>query len=1010
MNTKYTRLQLSIGKAADVAKELFNVTGKIVQLNGEIDFNYKIICNNSEKYVLKISRPDVEHSYLDFQQKLLEYIADSPEIIAPKVVLDLNGNAIGSVIDQNGKLRYVRLYTWIDGRLWSSVNPLPNRLRFSLGVKSGLLTKALEGFDHPIAHRQLEWDNSQAEWVFNFSHLFDGKQKELILHFHVLIKQRLPQLNKLRKSIIHNDLNDNNILVNTDMLNPEVVTAIDFGDAVYTSIINDLGVAGMYLPIGQSDALAAILPFVKGYNKSFPLQEKELEMLYVSIAIRLVISLTKAAINNAREPENKYHQISTKGAWEVLEKWYSVNETFATYRFRKACGYSVHPEEKEFQNWALTQNRNLNDLFPELDKQKAHALDLSVESSFSGHISDIENIDKMTFRFSQLQKQVPESIIAGGYLEARCFYSTDAYKIESNQGYEYRTIHLGTDFWVPSNTSVAALFDATIFSVFNNENNKDYGPTVILKHEYDKDNFFYTLYGHLNKDCLKNIKEGQKVKAGDIIAKTGEYHENGGWIPHLHFQIILNMLGNTNNFPGVCRPSEMIVWSAVCPDPNLLFRIPELDPKSSKTNKELIDYRKQHLGKGLSLQYNVPIKMVRGDGVYLIDQFGQKYLDTVNNVAHVGHEYPEVVKAGQQQMAMLNTNTRYLHKNINEFTAELLSTLPQKLSVVHFVNSGSEANELALRMVKTATGQKDIIASEVGYHGNTNACIEISSYKFDGKGGNGAPEHTHIIPLPDCFRGKYRGKNTGLRYAEHVLEQINNIKHKGRGLAGFIIEPIISCGGQVVLPKEFLSKAYEHVRNAGGYCISDEVQVGCGRMGTTFWGFELYDVIPDIITIGKPIGNGHPLGAVVCTREIADKFANGMEYFNTFGGNPVSCAIGKVVLDTIKKEKLQENALKVGEYLKKALLKLAKKHPVIADIRGHGLFLGIELTDKMLNPIPEKVSYLANRMKEEGVLMSVDGPNHNVLKIKPPIIFNRKNAEELIKILTKIMKEDFMKL
>jgi 4-aminobutyrate aminotransferase-like enzyme len=403
------------------------------------------------------------------------------------------------------------------------------------------------------------------------------------------------------------------------------------------------------------------------------------------------------------------------------------------------------------------------------------------------------------------------------------------------------------------------------------------------------------------------------------------------------------------------------------------------------------------------------LNIVRGDGAFLVDVNGRKYLDTVNNVAHVGHEHPRVVKAGQEQMAILNTNTRYLHKNITAFASELLSTFPEELAVVHFVNSGSEAIELALRMTEAYTGQKDMIAVEMGYHGNTNACINISSYKFDAKGGSGAPEHTHIVPLPDAFRGLYQGSDTGVKYASHIEEQIETIKGKGRGLAGFICESLISCGGQVELPEDYLKIGYMAVREAGGLCIADEVQVGCGRVGKEFWGFQMHDVIPDIVTIGKPIGNGHPLAAVVCTREVADAFAHGMEYFNTFGGNPVSCAIGKEVIDIIKSENLQKHALEVGEYLKAALKKLQNTFPIIGNVRGQGLFLGFELVDSAKKPLAAQAIYLANRMRDLGILMSTDGKDNNVLKIKPPMVFSIDNSNELLIRLNSVLQEDFMK-
>jgi 4-aminobutyrate aminotransferase-like enzyme len=359
-------------------------------------------------------------------------------------------------------------------------------------------------------------------------------------------------------------------------------------------------------------------------------------------------------------------------------------------------------------------------------------------------------------------------------------------------------------------------------------------------------------------------------------------------------------------------------------------------------------------------------------------------------------------------MATLNTNTRYLHHNINAFAEELLSTFPDELSVVHLVNSGSEANELALRMAYAFTGQKDMISVEVGYHGNTTGCVSISSYKFDGKGGSGAPEHTHVVPLPDGYRGLYRGENSGPGYAKHVQEKINHIHSLGRKPAAFICESIISCGGQIELPDHYLEQAYAMVRDAGGICIADEVQVGCGRLGKTFWGFQLHHVVPDIVTIGKPIGNGHPLAAVVCTPQVAEAFANGMEYFNTFGGNPVSCAIGREVLRVVKEESLQENALAVGNYLKEELTKMQKEFPLIGEVRGQGLFLGIELTDQELNPQTEKAAYLADRMKDLGFLMSTDGKDVNVMKIKPPLVFNRSQADQLLDALKRVFREDMM--
>lgn len=406
--------------------------------------------------------------------------------------------------------------------------------------------------------------------------------------------------------------------------------------------------------------------------------------------------------------------------------------------------------------------------------------------------------------------------------------------------------------------------------------------------------------------------------------------------------------------------------------------------------------RKKYIGKNVGLSYKEPLHIVRGKQQYLYDQNGRQYLDAVNNVCHVGHCHPRVVEAGQTQIALLNTNTRYLHENLNNYAERLIATLPKPLEVCFFVCSGSEANELALRLAFTHTQRKDVIVVDAAYHGNTNLMVDISPYKFNGAGGRGKADFVHIMDLPDSLRGKDRN------YADQIHDILNTVKNP----AAFICESLLSCGGQIVLPDGYLQNIYTAVREAGGVCIADEVQVGLGRIGTHFWAFESQGVVPDIITIGKPLGNGHPMAAVVTTREIADSFANGMEYFNTFGGNPVSCAIGLSVLDVIADERLQEHALDLGNYLKSELLKCKTQHSVIGDVRGLGLFLGIELvSDSALTPSESHASFIVERMKERGILLSTDGLFHNVIKIKPPMVFNRQDADFLVDQFKQVLRE-----
>jgi 4-aminobutyrate aminotransferase-like enzyme len=474
------------------------------------------------------------------------------------------------------------------------------------------------------------------------------------------------------------------------------------------------------------------------------------------------------------------------------------------------------------------------------------------------------------------------------------------------------------------------------------------------------------------------------------------------------------MLGRSGEFPGVASPGQRDTWLSLSPDPNLVFGIPEsCFPPPALNPENILAIRSEHLGPSLSISYRRPLKIVRGYMQYLYDETGLAYLDAVNNVPHVGHCHPQVVKAGQQQMAVLNTNTRYLHDNLVRYAQRLCGLLPEPLSVCFFVCSGSEANDLALRLARTYTGQKDVVIVDGAYHGNLTSLIEISPYKFDGPGGSGAPPHVHKVMMPDPYRGPYRRDDpqAGLKYAQHVGQAVSRVRQQGRGVAAFFCESILSCGGQIVLPDHYLKEAYRYVREAGGLCVADEVQVGFGRAGSHFWAFETQEAVPDILTLGKPIGNGHPLAAVITTPAIAAAFNNGMEYFNTFGGNPVSCAIGLAVLDVIETEQLQANALNVGQRLKAGLEQLMAKYPLIGDVRGLGLFVGVELVlDRAtLTPAAAQASYIVERMKEHGILISTDGPLHNVLKIKPPLVFSEENADFFVSTLDKILAEDLLR-
>ena len=647
----------------------------------------------------------------------------------------------------------------------------------------------------------------------------------------------------------------------------------------------------------------------------------------------------------------------------------------------------------------------------DMRKENCVVLDLSVGSKFLGADPRNAEMAELAHAISKEMREAHARVGVGRYDEARLLYASALFGKRGNPLEQRRPIHLGMVLFVDSGTAIRAPIAGTVHLLANNSAPQDYGPLVVLKDETDDGSEIFTLYGHLSKGTVDQLHAGQAIAQGEAFATVGGMQENGGWPPHLHFQIILDLLDLGRDFPGVVKASESAVWTSLSPDPNLLLGIPEKRfPKKEPAFARTLDARRKLLGKNLSLSYRNPLKIVRGWMQYLYDGTGRAYLDVYNNVPLVGHSHPRVVRAVQEQMALLNTNTRYLHDTIVEYAERLTRLLPEPLGVCYFVNSGSEANELALRLTRAHTKREDVVVLEHAYHGHTSTLIDISPHKFGGPGGSGRKEWVHVAPIPDDYRGRYRrgDPQAGVQYAQQVEEICARMRNQNRGLAAFIAETLPSVAGQIVFPAGYLAATYRNVREAGGVCIADEVQVGFGRLGTHFWGFATQDVIPDIVVLGKPIANGFPLGAVITTREIADSFANGLEFFSTFGGNPVACAAGLAVLDVLEEKGLQQRALKIGTGFKAALELLQENYELIGDVRGMGLFLGVDLVvnRETREAAPAQAAYVVNRLRDCGVLTGTDGPHHNVLKLRPPLIFSEEDADLFCATLRGILDED----
>jgi len=765
-NMQLYRPRFSPERVTEIVKKLYGLECKVKQLNSYSDQNFHLHTDTEEQYVFKIMNRKENPDLIEGQQSALQHLNEHTPYTFQQVRSTLSAKNIGIIQDRDNQSYHCWMLSYLPGTFLGDLPEHSDQLCYGLGRLLGYMDKSLELFDHPAFKIYHRWDLRNALDVrFQMENISSYRNRNIVRHFLNQYESHVvPLLPDLKKGIIHNDANNYNVLMDTEK---DMVTGIiDFGDMVYSEIINELAVALTYIMMHKDDPLDPAISVVGSYNKIFPLHEKELEVLFHLITARLCISTVFSAIEYRQNPDNEYILISERPAWALLDKLIAIDPFRAENLFRKAC---------------------------------------------------------------------------------------------------------------------------------------------------------------------------------DMDAKI--------------------------------RPGRI--------------------------RSDILEARGNYLGKSLSLSYESPLKIVKGQSQYLFDEDGRTYLDTVNNVCHIGHCHPRTLEAARLQSSVLNTNTRYLHDNIIEYAEKLTAALPDPLNVCFFTNSGSEANELALRMAKVCTGGSEMIAIDHAYHGNTNAVIDVSPNKFNGPGGSGCPEHTHVVPLPHVYHEDDNDYPVTVRIA--VQEIIRNCNQ----VAAFIAESVAGVAGQIFWPSGYLSEAFSIVREAGGICIADEVQVGFGRVGTHMWGFETQDVIPDIVTLGKPIGNGHPIGAVVTTKEIADAFNNGMEYFNTYGGNPVSCAVGLAVLEVIEKEGLQQHALDVGNYFKQSLEPLKAQFELIGDIRGSGLFLGIEfVTDrKTMEPAHKEASLISERMKDEGILTSVDGYLHNVIKIKPPMPFNRNNVDQYIETLEDILKK-----
>lgn len=1002
--------KLSESEVSNSVQEYYGLEGTLHPLPGDRDQNFLLESPGGQKHVVKVSSLDEVQEIIEFETEMITRLSNDTNGLIPSVIPAISGTSLVTHENKQGHHYRLRILEFLPGTLLAEVNPRSDALLMNLGERMAELGSVLGAYpDHPPPRINFEWALGRAGSIMEKSlSVLDSAQRTLIELTLKDFRDNEREFLGLGSQIIHGDVNDHNVLVSLNKEGQARISGIiDLGDAHSAPRVFDLAIAIAYGILGTADPLLAASEITRGYYANQPLLEIEIDVLMTLVCARLGQSVCIASLRRHHGDTDPYHLISEADAWNTLSLLAAIPRKISSGTLRQACGLEACSQSAQLQKWLASEDFEDVIAVPE-NPNALGILDLSISSpDLTGRDSD----DTADFSNRVFQKMRSDGLTLGigRFMEPRGFYLADQFEGRSGDPRESRTIHLGIDVFQEPGTEIHAPLAGRVHTVRENKNRLDYGPTLILEHSAPS-GLFWTLYGHLEKASVENLKTGDSIDAGQPIARIGTYPENGDWPPHLHFQIITDLMGFEGNFPGVALPRDRTVWASFCPNPNLILNLPleTMYEEPEGLNKR----REQVLSPNLSLSYETPIHIVRGKGSYLFDVLGRSYLDCVNNVAHVGHEHPHVVGTGQKQMGVLNTNSRYLHGGIIEYAERLSKLFPEPLSVCLFVNSGSEANELALRMARTYTGGTGIAVLEGGYHGNTQGLIDVSHYKFEGSGGYAPPSWTRTALVPDEFRGRYRrdDPSRATLYAADVGEALRHLDSEGHHPAAFLSESLLSCAGQIEPPQGYLTAAYEHARAAGALCIADEIQVGFGRLGSHMWGFETQGALPDIVTLGKPMGNGHPIGAVVTTREIAEAFDNGMEFFSSFGGNPVSTAIALAVLDILKDEKLQANATTVGTALKTGLDTLMQSHGCIGDVRGRGLFLGIEFVNsrEALTPAPEIAHYVVEHLKKRGILLGSDGPDHNVIKIKPPMSFSGSDADRVINELDQVLAHDFV--
>lgn len=955
------RPEATIADAETILRDQYGLSGTILELGSNQDRNFRI--DTGERcYVLKICHAAYDRTELDAQNAAMQHLAGTKGApLVPQVRAAKTGTEILS-LDIAGQPCQVRLLDYLDGEPLTKRKFLPEVTVAALGDICGRMARGLHGFSHPGLDRQIQWDLRQALPIADklLAAVPDGMVAARVMAAMEEAERIVaPLRDELRLQPIHQDITDDNVVALADAKgNPIPVGVIDFGDLMQGWLVADLAVCCAAL-LHHSDGDAFyILPAVRAFHAVHPLTIAEAKALWPLIVERAGVLVGSGEYQVALEPDNDYAAGNIAHERMIFDVATSLPMVVMQAAILDALGMAENKPLPAMQR-----------LIPEI-----------VPTLF-----EIVRLDPLGPHFQSgnwLEPDIDATLLQEAARRTGCAITRyGEYRLS-------RTLHHSAT----APTSYALHIEARL-------------PEGVMLFAP----FAGVAQGEGNRLRIDGRELSLVIDGIDIAGDDGHMLDAGADIGTVAVGGVLKVQFCRNKSltpPRFAAPHHARAWSAICPSPSALFGA-DFDalPLDSDT---LLETRQAYFARPQKNYYKNPPQIERGWRQQMYAMNGRTYLDMVNNVAILGHGHEKLAAAVGRQWSLLNTNSRFHYAGIAEFSKRLADLAPQGLNTVFLVNSGSEANDLALRLAWAHSGARNTVSLLEAYHGWTVASDAVSTSIADNpQARTTRPAWVHPVTSPNTYRGPHRGPDSAAAYIADVEAALNKIDAKGEKLAGFIAESVYGNSGGIPLPKGYLKEVYRLVRDRGGVAIADEVQVGYGRLGHYFWGFDEQGVVPDIITIAKGMGNGHPLGAVITSRAIADSLEREGYFFSSAGGSPVSCVVGLTVLDAIMEEGLQENARKVGDYLKGRLEALGQRFSLVGAVHGMGLYLGLEFVrDRTtLEPATQETEAICNRLLDLGVIMQPTGDHLNVLKIKPPMCLTRESADFFADMLAKVLEE-----